>query len=142
LLGDEALPQHFGGKVAGLARAGDNVHAAVEAVAEAPQAAPARPDLLDEARRTAALIGNWEGLVELLGTLCEEIRDAEVEVRMRHVLAVACAEELGRFADAASHLERVRTLAGDTSDVLAALVALSFGGAIGLRRLREGREPE
>lgn len=92
--------------------------------ARALQAAPARADLLDEARRTAALIGNWEGLVELLGTLCDEVRDAEVEVRMRHVLALACAEELGRFADAAGHLERVRTLAGDTADVLGALVAL------------------
>lgn len=92
--------------------------------ARALQAAPDRADLLIEARRTAALVGNWEGLVELLGAMCEDAREAATEVRMRRVLAEACAEELGRLADAAGHLERVRRLAGDSADVLDALVAL------------------
>jgi tetratricopeptide (TPR) repeat protein len=43
---------------------------------------------------------------------------------MRRVLAFACADELGRFADAAAHLERIRGLVGDSPDVLDALVAL------------------
>jgi tetratricopeptide (TPR) repeat protein len=39
--------------------------------ARALEAAPERSDLLLEARRTAALVGNWEGLVELLESLAD-----------------------------------------------------------------------
>jgi tetratricopeptide (TPR) repeat protein len=104
-------------------RRGDLPHAFAY-YARALEAAPERSDLLFEARRTAALVGNWEGLVELLGALADLHPAAEVEVRMRRVLAEACAEELGRFADAAGHLERIRSLAGDAPEVLDALVAL------------------
>ena len=92
--------------------------------ARALQVAPERADLLAEARRTASVIGNWEGLVELLDGLCRDGSEVEVEVRMRRTLAEACADELGRLADAAEHLERIRRLAGDAPDVLGALVGL------------------
>ena len=92
--------------------------------ARALQSAPDRSDLLLEVRRTASLTGNWEGLVELLGSLCDDVRDAEVEVRLRRVLAEACADELGRFSEASVHLERIRALAGDAPEVLEALVGL------------------
>jgi tetratricopeptide (TPR) repeat protein len=92
--------------------------------ARALEAAPERSDLLIETRRTAALVGDWEGLVTLLGGLADAHPAVEVEVRMRRVLAEACAEELGRFTDAAGHLERIRALAGDAPEVLDALVAL------------------
>ncbi len=93
-------------------------------LASALRTAPERADLLEEARRTAASSGQWAPLADLLGALAPTLSDAEAEVRVRRVLADACAKELGRYDEAAEHLERVRELAGDTDDVLMALLGL------------------
>jgi tetratricopeptide (TPR) repeat protein len=92
--------------------------------ARALQSAPERLDLLAEARRTAAATRRQDALCDLLGALCDTVDDAEVEVRFRGVLAEICADDLGRFPEAAVHLERVRALSGDTDGVLEALGAL------------------
>lgn len=86
--------------------------------------APETPELLDEARRTAALVGRQDVLCELLATLCEQPLPPTDEARLRGALAEMCAEDLGRFADAATHLERVRALLGDRDTTLEALVVL------------------
>lgn len=89
--------------------------------ANALQAAPDRADLLAEARRTAEASGQWEALADLLTALAPTHDAPEAEVRMRRALAEVCASQLGRWGDAARHLERVRALVGDDDGVLAAL---------------------
>ncbi|MCB9538753.1 MAG: tetratricopeptide repeat protein [Myxococcales bacterium] len=92
--------------------------------AQALHRAPDREGLLEEARRTAGASGQYTELAELLESMVEEVESAEVEVRLRRVLAEICAEELGRNEEAAVHYERVRALDGDSDAVLAALEKL------------------
>lgn len=89
--------------------------------AQALQAAPDRAELLAEAERAAAACEAWDALVDLLDALVGTVEGAAAEVRLRRVLAAACAEHLGRNADASAHYERVRALDGDSRDVLDAL---------------------
>ncbi len=101
-----------------------DVSQAFSHIASGLQLAPERPDILVNARRLALEAGLGAELVVLLASLCDVVDDAPTEVRLRSVLGEVCRDELGRGTEAAVHFERVRTLAGDAPELLAALVAL------------------